>query len=46
MLFAWPISNWGYGLAPFRLGMWMGRFLVGDMDRPPLLLSLEERMEL
>ena len=27
----WPLSGWGYGLAPFRLGIWTGPFLVGDM---------------
>ena len=30
----WPLSGWGYGLAPFRLGIWTGPFPVGDMDRP------------
>ena len=29
-----PLSSWGYGLAPFRLGIWIGPFPVGDMDRP------------
>ena len=23
-----------HGLIPFRLGIWTGTFLVGDMDRP------------
>ena len=22
----WPLSNWGYGLAPFQLGIWTGPF--------------------
>ena len=26
----WPLSGWRYGLAPFRLGIWTGPFLVGD----------------
>ena len=34
MLFAWPLSGWGYGPAPFRLGIWTGPFSVGDMDWP------------
>ena len=34
MLFAWPLSGWGYALAPFQLGIWSGPFLVGDMDQP------------
>ena len=49
----WPLFGWGYGPAPFQLGIWTGPFSVGDMDwplfrldRPLLLLSLEERMEL
>ena len=25
-----PLSNWGYGRAPFQLGIWTGPFLVGD----------------
>ena len=29
-----PLSSWGYGLAPFRLGIRTGPFLVGDMDWP------------
>ena len=27
----WPFFGWGYGLAPFQLGIWTGPFLVGDM---------------
>ena len=27
----WPLSNWGYGLAPFRLGIWTGHFPIGIM---------------
>ena len=34
MLFAWPLSGRGYGLAPFQLGIWTGPFPVGDMDWP------------
>ena len=29
-----PLSSRGYGMAPFRLGIWTGPFPVGDMDRP------------
>ena len=29
-----PLCGWGYGPAPFRLGIWTGPFPVGDMDRP------------
>ena len=28
----WPLSGWGYGLAPFQLAMSTGPFLVGDME--------------
>ena len=28
----WPLSGWGYGLAPFWLGIWTGPFPI-DMDR-------------
>ena len=28
----WPLSSWGYGLALFQLGIWIGPFPVGDMD--------------
>ena len=24
----WPLSSWGYGLAPFHLGIWIGPFPV------------------
>ena len=30
----WPFSSWGYGLALFRLGIWIGPFPIGDMDEP------------
>ena len=47
MLFAWPLSSWGYGLAPFWLGMWNGPFPVSGWGYGPnpnlLLFSLEER---
>ena len=26
-----PLSIWGYGLAPFKLGIWFGPFPAGDM---------------
>ena len=29
-----PTFSWGYGLAPFRLGIWTAPFPVGDMDWP------------
>ena len=29
-----PLSGWGYGPAPFELGIWTGPFPVGDMDGP------------
>ena len=29
-----PLSSWGYGLAPFYLGIWTGPFAIGDTDRP------------
>ena len=32
MLFASLLSGWGYGLAPFQMGIWTGPFLVGDTD--------------
>ena len=28
------LSSWGYGLAPFQLGIWTGPFPVGDVDWP------------
>ena len=27
-----PHASWGYGLAPFRLGIWTSPFPFGDMD--------------
>ena len=29
-----PLSIWGYGPAPFRLGIWAGPLLVGDVIMP------------
>ena len=35
MVIHWgPLSSWGYGLAPFQLGIWIGPFPIGDMDWP------------
>ena len=39
MLFALPLSSWGYGPAPFRLGIWIGPFPVEDTYPQKPLLS-------
>ena len=29
-----PVASWGYGKAPFHVGIWHTPFVVGDMDSP------------
>ena len=35
----WPLSRWGYGLAPFQLGIWSGPFPVEDTHLQKPVLS-------
>ena len=38
-----PLSSWGYGSAPFQLGICTGPFPVGDMDWPVFGCQMSNR---